>query len=391
MEAMNFSFSNTPSIFFGMGTVDLLPKKILEFGNRCILVTGISSLKSSGRWEKIRKMLEESQIVYDLVTISGEPSPEAVDAVVIEHRSKEIDVVVAIGGGSVIDAGKAISAMLPLGDSVVDYLEGVGTKQHNGKKVPFIAVPTTGGTGSEATKNAVLSRSGKDGFKRSLRHDNFIPNIAIIDPMLAVGTPFDITAATGLDALTQLLEAYVSTAASPITDALAFSGLEKIKHSFIPLCTGIGDEPKHRAGMAYAALLSGISLANAGLGVVHGIAPALGSLYGVPHGVACGTILAASVKVTIQKLLSIGDDASLRKFARVGALFTGCDVRETSRACEQLVMLLEEWVELLKMPRLSKFGITARDVDEIAAQSGNKNNPTVLTKEEIREILLQRL
>ncbi|MCX7679993.1 MAG: iron-containing alcohol dehydrogenase [Spirochaetes bacterium] len=391
METMKFSFARIPLIYFGAGSVSLLPKAIGQFGNTCLIVTGASSLRTSGRLERIHALLREAGIHYEIISVSGEPTPNAVDAAVIEFRSKGIGAVVAIGGGSAIDAGKAISAMLPSGDSVIDYLEGIGTKQHPGEKVPFIAVPTTGGTGSEATKNAVLSKSGKGGFKRSLRHDNFVPNVALIDPELAMGVPFEVTAATGLDALTQLIEAYVSTAANPMADALALSGLEKIKQSFIPLCTGAGDELVHRTSMAYAALMSGIALANAGLGVVHGIAPALGSIFGLTHGVACGTLLGASVKVTVQKLMERGEESHLQKFARIGALFTGCDVRETSRACERLVFLLEEWVELLKMPRLSKFGIRESDFDEILSQSSNKNNPASLSKDEMRCILAQRL
>lgn len=391
MEGMSFTFSRVPAIHFGKGTLSLLPNKVSISGKKCLLVSGASSLRASGRLDVVLKLLKQEGITAYPISVSGEPSPEFVDSAVNEFSSKGIEVVVAIGGGSAIDAGKAISAMLPTGRPVVEYLEVVGTKVHDGRKVPFIALPTTAGTGSEATKNAVLSRTGKDGFKRSLRHDNFVPDIAIIDPELAMGTHREVTASTGLDALTQLIESYVSTEASPMTDALAWSGLEKIKSSFIPLITDAGMEIIHRSAMAYAALMSGITLANAGLGVVHGIASPLGSLFGIPHGVACGTMLAAAVRATIQKLMATDQDALLQKYARLGALFTGCDVRETGLACERLVQFLEEWTEQLNMPRLSSYGIQNEDFDAIIAQSGNKNNPARLTREEIAAMLEQRL
>jgi alcohol dehydrogenase class IV len=391
MEGVKFSFARIPALVFHAGAVYLLPEKVRLFGSRCLLVTGAASLRTSGRLDSIMDSLKDQNITSFAVSVQGEPSPEFVDDAVNEFRNRIIDVVVALGGGSAIDAGKAISAMLPSGNPVIEYLEVVGTKMHDGRKVPFIAIPTTAGTGSEATKNAVLSRTGKEGFKRSLRHDNFVPDIAIIDPELALKTPREVTASTGLDALTQLVEAFVSVESNPITDALAWSGLEKLKTAFIPLCTGEGRELSHRTSMAYAALMSGIALANAGLGVVHGLASPLGSLFCIPHGIACGTMLAAATRATIRKLVNNDGDHHLQKYARLGALFTGCDMRETGRACERFVELLEEWTELLNMPRLSSFGVKKEDFGLIIAQSGNKNNPAKLNSEEISEILSNKL
>ncbi len=391
MEGLKFSFARIPLIYFGAGMLSLLPQKVRLFGTRCLLVTGSASLRSSGRLDRVLQLLKKDGIDAYLVSCAGEPSPGFVDGVVNEFKNKGIDVVVSMGGGSAIDAGKAISAMLPTGNSVIEYLEVVGTKLHDGSKVPFIAIPTTAGTGSEATKNAVLSQTGKNGFKRSLRHDNFVPDIAIIDPELALGTSSEVTAATGLDALTQLIESFVSTEANPMTDALAWSGLEKFKASFMLLCSGEGDETFHRTSMAYAALMSGITLANSGLGVVHGIASPLGAFFGIPHGIACGTMLAAAVKATIKKLIAENQDFYLQKYARIGALFTGCDVRETGHACGRLVELLEEWTELLHIPRLSSFSVRKDDFTAIIEQSGNKNNPAKLNPDEIAAIIEQRL
>ena len=281
--------------------------------------------------------------------------------------------------------------MLPVGEGVMDYLEVVGTKTHDGRKLPFIAAPTTAGTGSEATKNAVLSRTGENGFKRSLRHDNLVPDLAIIDPELMIGCPRDVTAAGGLDAFTQLLESYVSTAASPMTDALAWSGLEKVRDSFVPLFTETRDDTDLRGCMAYAALMSGITLANAGLGIVHGLASPLGALFGMPHGVACGTMLAGAVRATIKKLISLDDTTSLKKYARAGALLTGCNPVEMGRCCEALIDVLDSWVEVLEMPRLSVFGVRDEHLDRIIDEGGNKNNPAALDREETREMLRGRL
>jgi len=210
--------------------------------------------------------------------VSGEPSPEVVDRIA---ASLEADVVVAIGGGSAIDAGKAVAAMAEEGGSIVDYLEEVGTKPPTGRRRFLVAVPTTAGTGSEATANAVISRVGASGFKKSLRHEGYIPDIALIDPELALDCPPAVTAASGLDAITQLLEGFVSTGGNPLTDALGRSGLATAGRSF-SRAVHEGDLIA-RSAMAYAAYLSGVILAIAGLGIVHGIASPLGGAYPVPH------------------------------------------------------------------------------------------------------------
>ena len=391
MEVRGFSFARTPEIIFAPAAIRRLPERLLPYGKTLLLVTGGSSLENSGRKEELLTSLKSKGIAVENVIVRDEPTPNLIDDAVRTFGGLKPDVVAAVGGGSVIDAGKAISAMLPLGEEVADYLEVVGTKFHDGIKVPFIAVPTTAGTGSEATKNAVLSRTGDGGFKRSLRHDNLVPDLAIIDPELMIGCPAVITAAGGLDAFTQLLESYVSTAASPMTDALAWSGMERVHDSFIPLCTGSRDDAALRGGMAYAALMSGITLANAGLGVVHGLASPLGALFGIPHGIACGTMLAVAVRATIKKLVTLEDVNGLKKYARVGALFTGCDLIETGTCCEALADLLDALVDKLKMPRLSSFGVKEDHLDRIIDEAGNKNNPAALDRGEMREMLRNRL
>jgi len=391
MEVISFTLGRLPQTYFFTGAIATLPAHIKKYGNNIILLTGSSSLKKSGKYDVIESSLTGAGIQYDSFSVTGEPSPDFVDDVVKHYKNKTIDVVVSIGGGSVIDAGKAIAAMLPLQEHVTDHLEVVGTKQHSGVKVPFIAVPTTAGTGSEATKNAVLSKTGKSGFKRSLRHDNFVPDIAIIDPELMMGCPDNVTAASGLDALTQLVESYVSTQANTFTDALAESGIEKIGQSLLQLCTHHEDTTFHRANMAYGAYISGITLAHAGLGVVHGLASPLGALFNMPHGVACGTMLAAATKATIKKLQAMGDSYYLKKYAAVARLLTGYENSSVDDACNKLIATLEEWVDILRMPRLSEFGVSRDDFAAILHDGGNKNNPVPLDEQEIMLILQERL
>ena len=183
-----------------------------------------------------------------------------------------------------MDAGKSISAMLTKTESIKEYLEGIGTKKHDGKKMPFVAVPTTSGTGSEATKNAVISEIGGRGFKKSLRHDNFVPDSVVIDPRLMISCPQNVTAASGMDVFSQLIEGYLSTNSSPMTDALALSGLRYIKEGLLKSYE-TGDDIDARGKVAYASYLSGVVLANAGLGTVHGFASPIGGYFDIPHGV----------------------------------------------------------------------------------------------------------
>ena len=205
-----FVLSRIPEIHFAAGKFADLPGIIANKGRNALIVTGWTSFRKSAQWSDLTKALNEKGVKFSDVHVKNEPSPDLVDNVCLQFRKKKIDLVIGIGGGSALDGAKAISAMLPLNDSVMGYLEGVGAKQHPGCKVPCIAVPTTSGTGSEATKNAVLSKVGETGFKKSLRHDNFTPDIAIVDPLLTLACPPELTAACGMDAFSQLLEAYVS-------------------------------------------------------------------------------------------------------------------------------------------------------------------------------------
>ncbi|MFX1449137.1 MAG: iron-containing alcohol dehydrogenase, partial [Promethearchaeota archaeon] len=196
---LDFNFGRIPHIIFGVGRLNEIYNLIPKFGNNVLYVIGGTSLKRSGRWDEIVLAMQKSNINFSEISVNGEPTPTLVDGAVQKFKTQKIDLIIGIGGGSVIDAGKAISAMLTKNDSIKNYLEGVGSKSHDGKKIPYIAVPTTSGTGSEATKNAVITEVGIGGFKKSLRHDNLIPNYAIIDPQLMLSCPRSISASCGMD------------------------------------------------------------------------------------------------------------------------------------------------------------------------------------------------
>jgi alcohol dehydrogenase len=288
-----FNFARIPALHFGSGKLAELPKAAAAFGSEALLVTGAASLQASGNLGKVQDSLRRAGIRFHTLVIDAEPSTRFIDETCAQLRTLGLQVVIGIGGGSVIDGAKAISAMLPHGNTVLDHLEDVGRNvPHNGVKLPYVAVPTTSGTGGEMTKNAVISMVGPEGYKKSLRHENLIPDVVIVDPELMLSCPPDITAACGMDAFTQLLEPYLSPIASPLTDALALSGLEKIRDCLIPACTDRGGDVQVRAGMAFASMLSGVVLANAGLGIVHGLASPIGGFFPVPHGVVCGTLVA---------------------------------------------------------------------------------------------------
>lgn len=329
-------------------------------------------------------------IIHHHIIVSGEPSPEIIDQSVINMGKKHIDAVIGIGGGSVLDAGKAISAMMYKDDSVLDYLEGVGYREHPGTKIPFVAIPTTSGTGSEATKNAVISRTGVMGFKKSLRHDNFVPDIAIVDPELTIDCPRDITAASGMDCFTQLVEAFLSNKSNEYTDALAVEGLKAVKLSLKTVCHN-GRDINARTGMSFAALTSGICLTNAGLGVVHGFASSIGGLYNIPHGIVCGTLMAASNELTIKKIKKgYGSHEALEKYSFLGELF----LEEKGKSQDYYVDGFLEYLNLLtdelKLPGLKGYGIKEGDLERICQITECKNNPAKLDTSDLMEILLER-
>ena len=229
-----FSVSRLPRIEFGRGVFAQLPDIIQQYGNRILIITGAASFQETTHWSWLCEQMKQQRITYHHSTVHNEPSPQYVDNIVEGLATEAIDVVVGIGGGSVLDAAKAIAGLLKIRNSVLDYLEGVGPElAYSGPAVPFIAVPTTAGTGSEATKNAVLSVQGEEGYKKSFRDEKLVAEYALVDPALLASCPPDLIAANGMDALTQLLESYVSLRANTFTDALAISGLRAARDGLL--------------------------------------------------------------------------------------------------------------------------------------------------------------
>ncbi|WP_028978607.1 iron-containing alcohol dehydrogenase [Sporocytophaga myxococcoides] len=383
-----FVFARNPAIQFGSGKISGLPKAVKAYGRQVLIVTGAASFIKSKTWEKLQDDFSNNGITWDHYTIDKEPSPSLVDECVKNFQEKNIEVVVAIGGGSVLDAGKAISAMLRENASVQLFLEGVGTRTHSGNKVPFIAVPTTSGTGSEATKNAVLSEVGEQGFKKSLRHDNFVPDLAIIDPDLTLSCPKHITAYTGMDAFTQLLESFLSTNANPMTDSLAIEGLNRISASLVNCYENGNTDIEARTDMAYASLISGITLANAGLGTVHGFASTIGGYFDIPHGVICSALMGPVNNITVKSLQQKDPHhIALQKYAKVGKMFAKEKNKSDAYYIEFIVTQIDELTKRLEIPALSAFNLTSKDIDRIVTGSDNKNNPVKLSPEQMAEAL----
>lgn len=393
-----FEVARLPRIIFGRGELARLPALMAEIGGRALLVTGATAFRRSPAWNALSGSLSALGIDYQMVTISGEPSPARIDEVVAQFTAEPINQVVGIGGGSVIDAAKAIAALLPGGESVMEYLEDVGRgTPYTDTPLTFIAVPTTAGTGSEATKNAVLSEQGETGFKKSFRHDSMVADIALVDPALLESAPPALIAAQGMDAFTQLLESYVSIRATPFTDALAWSGIEAVANGFLDAWQG-GESAAAadgRAAMAYGALLSGITLAQVGLGSVHGLAQPFGSLFPIPHGIACGATVAAATAINVAALrVRHPESEALTKYARVGRLLSGNNGLNTSAAADALVEQLEAWREKMAIPRLGSCGISEADIPRIVAASrGNsmKSNPVELSDDDIAAIVRRSL
>lgn len=384
-----FTFKPMPRLIFGAGRLAELPSLAAPYGNRVLIVVGGRSFVETSAWQQLREAFADRKMTLTIEQVTTEPSPEIIDDIVSRQRPQAIQLVIAIGGGSVVDSGKAISAMLCEQGSVIDLLEGVGEARPHGRKIPFIAVPTTSGTGSEATSNAVISRTGPDGFKRSLRHDGYIANIALIDPLLTLSCPRHLTIACGMDAYTQLVEAYLSTQASPLTDCLAVEGIRRLHRSLTRACAD-GQDLTARSDMAYAAYLSGVVLANAGLGVVHGFASAIGGLFAIPHGLVCASLMAAANRITLQRLRQGGGQSiALAKYATLGRIVSDTTNMTESSCQDAFIAHLDELTAHLALSPLPTLGITERDYQEIIQRTENKYNPIPLDGADLHTILAE--
>jgi alcohol dehydrogenase class IV len=382
-----FDITSLPRIVFGRGRLNELPDLALGYSSHVLLVTGAASFESSDHWRSLTAALSSRGISWQKMNVTDEPTPELIDQSLERFRNQGIGLVIAIGGGSVMDAAKAIAGLLPHANSVMDHLEGVGRGiPYSGGGLPMIAIPTTAGTGSEATRNAVLSRRGPEGFKKSFRHETLVPVIALLDPELLQKIPSHLMAAQGLDALTQLIESYVSPKANPFTDALALSGIEAAGAG---LESAVSGDLEGAAAMHYAALLSGITLAHTGLGAVHGMAAPLGAQFPIPHGVACGSLLAATTEANIQAMMQReADNPALARYGTVGRILFG------EGTPGSLLQGLYALTDRLQMPGLSGYGLTRERIPAVVADSqGNsmKTNPIKLTGNELSAILEQCL
>ncbi len=382
----DFQIARLPRIIFGAGSLRRLCAEILNFGDRVLLITGAKSFHNSPFWAELRIDLHKFGIDWVEAKVTEEPSPALIDDIVNDFKNESIKIVVGIGGGSVLDAAKAVAGLLPSGDSIINYLEGVGDKTFSGATLPFIAVPTTAGTGSEATKNAVLTLAGQ--FKKSFRHENLVAQVAIVDPDLLQTCPRNLLIANGMDAFTQLLESFVSTNANPMTDALVWSGLQGFQSGFFG---ALENDLECRCRLSYAALMSGIGLAQTGLGAVHGLAAPIGAFFNVPHGVACGTLLAETTAININALQEREPHhTALDKYAAVGQLLA----KEDEQPLDALISTLRDWTTKLTIPLLSAYNIQTTDLDRIIDNSrGNsmKTNPIFLKDQELKTILQRRL
>ena len=375
---MRFDFATAGRILLGEGTLREVAPAARAMGSRALLVTGRSRRHADAL---------AGELHAGIFAVDGEPTLDVVRQGVAVARKSGCDMVVAIGGGSAIDAGKAIAALLANSGEPLDYLEIVGKGQPLAEpSVPFIAVPTTAGTGSEVTRNAVLASPG-DHVKASLRSPWMLPRLAVVDPELTYDLPPEVTASTGLDALTQLIEPYVSIRANAMTDMYCLEGIRRAARSLARAYED-GRDSAARADMSLASLLGGLSLANAGLGAVHGFAAPVGGMFPAPHGAVCAALLPWVMEANIRALRARAPESEpLRRYQAVAAILTG---RPDARA-ELGVEWVAELCERLAIAPLSTYGVTEAHFDALveAARraSSMKGNPIVLETAELRGIL----
>ena len=381
---MRFEFATATRIVFGRGILSELEATIAPLGRRVLLVHG----RSAARADALRERLASVGPGCLTFGIEGEPTVDDVRRGSAAAREAGVDVVVAVGGGSAIDAGKAIAALCANDGDVLDYLEVVGRgRSLERPPLPFIAIPTTAGTGSEVTRNAVLA-SREHRVKASLRSALMLPRVAIVDPDLLAGLPPAVIAASGLDAFAQLLEPYVSVRANPLVDALCREGLVRSARSLRRAYEGDAS-PAVREDLALASLFGGLALANAGLGAVHGFAAPVGGMFDAPHGAACAALLPAVVRVNVRALeRRAAGSVSLARYREAAAIV--CGRRDATIA--DGVQWIEELVRALGIPGLRRYGAREDQLPALVAKarsaSSMKGNPIELLDDELLEIAL---
>jgi alcohol dehydrogenase class IV len=382
-----FEFATTQRVIFGMGVVQEAGLLAKALGKRPLVVTG----RDASRCGRLLELLGSQGLQATRFALSGEPTLADVRAGVAQARATNADLVIGFGGGSAVDGAKAIAALAVNAGDPVRYLEVIGEGWPLERRpLPCMAIPTTAGTGSEVTRNAVLT-SPEHGVKVSLRHVWMLPQVALVDPELALGLPPEITASTGLDALTQLIEPFLSSRANPLTDALCREGIPKVARSLHRACEH-GREAGAREDMALASLFGGMALANAGLGAVHGLAAPLGGMRPVPHGVACAALLPYVLEANLEALRSCDPGhPALARFTELAHLLTGNPDAEAQDAVRWIQALVED----MQIPRLERYGLEASDLEVIAARamtaSSMQANPVRLDAGTLVRILTKAL
>lgn len=380
---MTFTFATATQIVFGSGALATLAQQTPRLGRRALLVTGANTMRAAPAAE----LLVGAGVAVTTYRVPGEPTVDVLERGLIAARHDGVDFVVAMGGGSAIDTGKAIAALAPAPGPLLRYLEVIGQAQPlEAEPLPFVAIPTTAGTGAEVTKNAVIA-SPDEQVKVSLRDARMLPDLALVDPTLTHDMPPSVTAATGLDALTQVIEPYVSPRANPLTDALCRDAIPRAAAA-LPRAFADGSDAEARHDMALVSLSGGLALANAGLGAVHGFAGPLGGLLTAPHGAICGRLLPIVSHVNVTALRSRApEDPAGARYDEVARLLTGRADAVAADGVDWLDALATE----LGVPGLANYGLhdegIARTVPAAQRASSMKANPIELTVDELTDIL----
>lgn len=386
---MKFEHYSVPRIVFGAGRFAETGTIVSAWGRRALLVThsGVSAQALAAR---LTAQLSAVGVASVCHTVSGEPEVSDVDAGLRAARTNDAEVVIGLGGGSAIDAAKAIAGVRANGGSVLDYMEVIGS----GKKItrpalPWVAIPVTAGTGAEVTRNAVIGFKAKR-FKASLRSELLLARVAIIDAELGVSVRPEVTARCGMDALTQCLEAYVSKGAQPFSDQVALDGLRRGARALRRACAD-GADLEARSEMALASLCGGVALTNAGLGAVHGFAAPMGAQFPIPHGTVCGVLLPHVMEANVRALRRSGNGPVLDRYAEIGRALSGRDEPDRDGAIDAGVTVAHELVRDLRMPRLREYRVASADVenlvDDARKASSMRYNPVELDEATLAGIL----
>ena len=384
---MNFEFATANRIVFGRGSVSEAVSAAQSLGTKAFVVTG----RAKERAAPVQDQLASQGIECASFQVPGEPSVDLVVQAVDQARQAHCDLVIGMGGGSAIDTGKAVAAMLTNQGDLLTYLEVIGQGQAlTERPVPMIAIPTTAGTGAEVTRNAVLSVP-EHRRKVSMRHAWMIPDIAVVDPELTLDLPPEITAYTGLDAITQLIEPFVSCQSNPLTDGLCREGLLRAARSLKAAYLD-GANIQAREDLALASLFGGLALANAKLGAVHGFAGPLGGMIHAPHGAVCGCLLPVVMEANVRALKNAATPGpGLARYEALGPLLTA----DPGAGADDAVAWIRDLCRDLRVPALRQLGLTGALIPEIAKQSRDsssmKGNPIELEREELEVILLKAL